>query len=127
MYFVGRLNLASAVQYLPMPVLAGYLAYIGFFCGISAFGIMADQDVATIYDFPLLLSVKSAILIFPGVVGGILVYCSLRFLRSSLTLPLCMVVILSSFYSIMYMSGMSIEEARTYGWIHAYSDPGFMY
>lgn len=30
---IGRLRLASLVQYLPMPVVGGYLAYIGFFCG----------------------------------------------------------------------------------------------
>lgn len=30
---LGRLRLASLVQYLPMPVVGGYLAYIGYFCG----------------------------------------------------------------------------------------------
>ena len=30
---IGKLRLASVVQYLPMPVVGGYLAYIGFFCG----------------------------------------------------------------------------------------------
>jgi hypothetical protein len=30
---LGRLRLASLVQYLPMPVVGGYLAFIGFFCG----------------------------------------------------------------------------------------------
>ena len=123
-FLVGKLNLASVVQYLPMPVLAGYLAYIGFFCGLSSFGMMADQDVATIYDIPMLLSWKSAILIFPGVLGGMLIYISLRFLRSPLTLPLCMLVILSGFFSILFFSGSNIEEARKFGWIHPYTSPG---
>lgn len=30
---IGRLKLATLVQYLPLPVIGGYLAYIGFFCG----------------------------------------------------------------------------------------------
>lgn len=30
---LGRLRLASLVQYLPMPVIGGYLAFIGYFCG----------------------------------------------------------------------------------------------
>lgn len=121
---MGRCNLASVVQYLPMPVLAGYLAYIGFFCGISAFGIMANKDVATIYDVPKIISTKSAILIAPGVVGGFMIYCSLRFVRSSLILPLCMAVILSAFFGIMCLSGWSLQDARDYGWIHPWSDPG---
>lgn len=29
---VGRCKLADAVSYLPMPVVGGYLAYIGYFC-----------------------------------------------------------------------------------------------
>ena len=29
---LGKAGMASAVSYLPMPVVSGYLAYIGFFC-----------------------------------------------------------------------------------------------
>ena len=30
---IGKLRLASLAQYLPVPVVGGYLAYIGFYCG----------------------------------------------------------------------------------------------
>ena len=33
MVVVANLRLASLVQYLPMSVVGGYLAFIGFFCG----------------------------------------------------------------------------------------------
>ena len=41
----GRLKLASLVQYLPLPVIGGYLAYIGLYCGLAGLGLMANADV----------------------------------------------------------------------------------
>ncbi|CAN0353798.1 unnamed protein product, partial [Discosporangium mesarthrocarpum] len=38
---VGRLQLANLVQYLPMPVVGGYLAYIGYFCGQAGLAFAA--------------------------------------------------------------------------------------
>ena len=41
----GRLKLASMMQYLPMPVIGGYLAYIGFYCGQAGVGMMTGVEV----------------------------------------------------------------------------------
>lgn len=38
---LGRLRLASIVQYLPMPVIGGYLAFIGYFCGQAGLAFAA--------------------------------------------------------------------------------------
>eukprot|EP01052_Picozoa_sp_SAG31_P013883 SAG31_NODE_847_length_11532_cov_2.297560_6_plen_88_part_00 len=32
LWLIGRLKLASTIQYLPLPVIGGYLAYIGMYC-----------------------------------------------------------------------------------------------
>ena len=32
LWLIGRLQLASIIQYLPLPVIGGYLAYIGMYC-----------------------------------------------------------------------------------------------
>lgn len=42
---VGRARLAKFVAYLPMPVISGYLAYIGFFC------IEAGLSLCTVLPF----------------------------------------------------------------------------
>ena len=44
-------QLASLVQYLPMPVVGGYLAYIGFFCGEAGLALMAGVQIVTIKDW----------------------------------------------------------------------------
>eukprot|EP00976_Prorocentrum_cordatum_P060372 1175867-Prorocentrum_minimum.AAC.2 len=41
----GKCKLASLVQYLPLPVIGGYLAYIGLYCGLAGLGLMAGADV----------------------------------------------------------------------------------
>lgn len=51
---LGRLRLASIVQYLPMPVIGGYLAFIGYFCGQAglafATGVRGRPSCAVLYD-----------------------------------------------------------------------------
>ena len=42
----GYLKLTNLVQYLPMPVVGGYLAYIGQFCLEAAVGLMSTASVA---------------------------------------------------------------------------------
>uniref|UniRef100_A0A7R9UBE4 STAS domain-containing protein n=1 Tax=Pinguiococcus pyrenoidosus TaxID=172671 RepID=A0A7R9UBE4_9STRA len=114
---VGRLNLASYVQYLPMPVVGGYLAFIGLFCGESGMAMMAGVEVAGIEEWYKFADARALMLMAPGVVLGVLIYYAVRNVRSMLTLPACMIVIVSGFYFILYNSGHDLEDARQMGWI----------
>ncbi|KAJ1427778.1 hypothetical protein B484DRAFT_74140, partial [Ochromonadaceae sp. CCMP2298] len=89
---VSRLKLATVIQYLPMPVIGGYLAFIGFFCGQAGLAMMA-------------------------VVMGVLMYLVLCHTRTPYALPCSMLFILAGFYSLLLISGASLEDAREYGWI----------
>jgi len=99
---MGRLKLASLVQYLPVPVIGGYLAYIGFFCGRAGIIMMAGP-------LPFMW--------VPGVVMGCGMYASLRSFRSPAVLPVCMITMLVTFFGVLYMMGYSIKDARHQGWI----------
>ena len=119
----GKLRLASAVQYLPMPVVGGYLAFIGFFCGEAGLAMMAGVQVTSMVDWDKFGSQKALLLLTPGLVLGITIYVLLRSIRSPYTLPCCLVVILVVFYSVLGIFGVSIEEAREYGWIAPSAPP----
>jgi SulP family sulfate permease len=41
----GRLKLAQLVAYLPMPVIGGYLAFIGFFCLLAGITMMTGLQI----------------------------------------------------------------------------------
>jgi sulfate permease, SulP family len=110
----SRLKLASLVQYLPMPVIGGYLAYIGFFCGEAGLAMMGGIAVNTpqaYMDWHVLL------LVLPGLTVGCVMYILLRNVRSPFVLPISMGVILVTFYSIMWLSGASFEDTRNFGWV----------
>ena len=46
---LGKFKLAQLVQYIPMPVLGGYLAYIGFFCFEASLSMMAGELITLLY------------------------------------------------------------------------------
>lgn len=114
---LGKLKLASVVQYLPLPVIGGYLAYIGFFCGQAGIAMMAGVEINSPADWGRLLDKKCILLILPGLSVGCVQYILLRTVKSAFTLPICMVVVLSAFYSTIHFAGASLEDARSFGWI----------
>ena len=63
---MGYLKLASVVQYLPMPVIGGYLAFIGFFCGEAGLAMMSNTEVTKISQWGLFFTYESAKLIAPA-------------------------------------------------------------
>ncbi|KAL3919594.1 MAG: hypothetical protein SGILL_003678 [Bacillariaceae sp.] len=109
---IGKLGLASYVQMLPTCVVAGYLAYIGWFVGYSGLGIMVGVSAVTI---PLLLD--SILYVLPGIAGGILIYASVRRFRHVAVLPICITFLLLTFYIGLAIAGSSIEQATENGWI----------
>ncbi|CAM9352702.1 unnamed protein product, partial [Choristocarpus tenellus] len=114
---VGHLRLASVVQYLPMPVVGGYLAYIGYFCGQAGLGFVAGIDIKGLQDLYLLAEPRALGLALPTVGAGLVLFLCLRRFPSVLTLPLLMVAILVAFFSTLALTGTSLEEARVLGWI----------
>ena len=63
---VSRLKLATVIQYLPMPVIGGYLAFIGFYCGQAGLALMANEQLADITQWHKLLAPRPLTLITPG-------------------------------------------------------------
>ena len=44
----GRLRLAVLVQYLPLPVVGGYLAFIGLYCLEAGLALMTGEQVGSL-------------------------------------------------------------------------------
>ena len=99
------------------------MAFIGFFCGQAGLAMMSGVEILTIADWPKLLNEKSLMLLLPGVFCGLGIYTVILKTRSPLSLPVCMVIILCFFYSILGLTGTSLQEARDIGWIAPLSDP----
>ena len=109
---IGKLRLAGYVQLLPTCVVAGYLAFIGFFCGKSGVALMAGASELTFSQLA-----QNFHLVLPGLFGGIFIYASVRKLRHVAVLPTCISILLILFYVGLAATGSSIEQATENGWI----------
>lgn len=115
---IGRLHLASVIQYLPMPVVGGYLAFIGFYCGQAGLSMMSGTDLQSIRDWPKLADFHATLLLLPGLMYGVLMYVLLRNVRSPFTLPCSMVGMLVAFHSLLWLTSTSLQDARDHGWVY---------
>ncbi len=114
---VGKLKLAQYVQQLPTCVIGGYLAYIGWFCGVSGLSIMAGVPKVT----PTIFWNK-IVFILPGLCSGILIYVLVRYLQHMAVLPTCIVILFGIFYLVLWFTNTTVADATQEGWIRP-SDP----
>ena len=114
---VGKFRLASYCQMLPSSVAGGYLAFIGFFCGQAGLALMAKLDVTGLAQWYKFLDSDALMLLAPGVIGGCTIYFSARIFRHMAVLPSCIIMLLVVFYSILWATGTSVQEATENGWI----------
>jgi hypothetical protein len=61
---------SSAVSYLPMPVVGGYLAYIGYFCLQAGVALCISQTMTTVLDWKYIFEGENALLAAPGLIGA---------------------------------------------------------
>lgn len=120
---IGYFNLASTVQLLPTPVVGGYLAFIGFFCGQGGLSIQAGIEVTGILQWGAFFAPETFKLILPGLFCGIMIYVLVRRIRHMAVLPCCIFGMCAAFYMVLLATGTTLEEARDAGWVSAADDP----
>eukprot|EP00048_Salpingoeca_helianthica_P005435 m.87854 g.87854 ORF g.87854 m.87854 type:complete len:936 (+) comp13596_c0_seq1:303-3110(+) len=109
----GTFRLASLVQYLPMPVVGGYLAFIGQYCLEAGMGLMSARTVTSFTDWPSLCNREAVLLVLPGVFLGLLLVFLVQRIRHFLVLPIFLLAIPGLFYLILGCTGTSLDDART--------------
>ena len=117
---MGRFKCADVVSYLPLPVVGGYLAFIGYFCVIAGVGLCISKsmiDGGFFADMQLLSDKKSLVLAIPGLVAGFIMMIVSRYATSDIALPMVMVMIPSMFYIVLYFNGYTMDDARENNWV----------
>jgi MFS superfamily sulfate permease-like transporter len=115
---VGKLRLAQYVQFLPTCVVGGYLAFIGWFCGISGVMLMAGSSNLT-----LAILRDKFVFVLPGLAGGALIYLAVTKLRHMAALPTSIFMEICIFYMILWATGTTVDEATDDGWIRRMEKP----
>ena len=122
---IGRLKLASLAQYLPVPVVGGYLGFIGFYCGQAGLALMSGVEVVRLRDYRHLMSVHALTRIAPGF--GVAIAIKVAFILSSrynasrtaraLIIPSVLLSTVVAFYAILLATGSTLQDARDAGWV----------
>ncbi|TDH68388.1 hypothetical protein CCR75_001425 [Bremia lactucae] len=120
---LGKFKLAGLVSYLPMPVVGGYLAYIGLFCLFAGLSLCTGL---VINDFTSMLQIWDMhyiLLCFPGILGGVILLLVSQRCENSFALPAAILLMPLLFYLLLVLIGVSFDEARDFGWVSPASDP----
>ena len=112
---IGQLKLAGYVQMLPTPVVGGYLAFIGYFCGQSALSLLSGITVKGILEWYKFGHWRALFLMLPGVMGGLGIYIAVRKIKHMAVLPGSILMLVSAFYFLLKFTGVSLEDAKSLG------------
>jgi hypothetical protein len=104
-------------------VVGGYLAFIGYFCLEAGVALCISDTIMKPSDWYLLFDERALILAMPGILAGIALTAVARKCQDEAMLPISMVVIPMIFYVVLFVSGLSIAEARKGGWVGETSQP----
>ncbi|KAK1947491.1 putative vacuolar membrane protein [Phytophthora citrophthora] len=121
---MGKLKLAALASYLPMPVIGGYLAFIGIFCLYAGLalctGLVVNNMKSMINVFD---NAHDVLLCVPGVLGGAFLLVVSQRYDNSFILSGAIMIMPVVFFFIMLVGGISMDDARDGGWIDPAKDP----
>lgn len=124
---VGTFRLAHFARLLPYPVLGGFLAGSGWLLAQGGF-LMAlraepDKPIADVWHvFSLLSDPQRLAVVLPSLLFAVLMFFVVR--RKVSAAPILIIGGIGIFYFFIVVSGIGIDNARTFGWLPALEDNG---
>eukprot|EP00560_Eucampia_antarctica_P002050 CAMPEP_0197835464 /NCGR_PEP_ID=MMETSP1437-20131217/25812_1 /TAXON_ID=49252 ORGANISM="Eucampia antarctica, Strain CCMP1452" /NCGR_SAMPLE_ID=MMETSP1437 /ASSEMBLY_ACC=CAM_ASM_001096 /LENGTH=795 /DNA_ID=CAMNT_0043440917 /DNA_START=504 /DNA_END=2891 /DNA_ORIENTATION=+ len=120
---MGRFRIADAVSYLPLPVVGGYLAFIGYFCLQAGVSLCISESMMKFKDWAYMLQPDLFLLALPGLLAGVVMTLASHSIRSNVILPTVMLIIPLLFYVVIFTVGWGLDGAREYKLISEESEP----
>ncbi len=124
----GYMKLAQLVQYLPLPVVGGYLGFVGYFCFASGVSLATNMRIASPASWIALCQDRGALLLLaPAVLTWLVLWVGTARFRHPLALPLLLCAVPLVFYAVLYGMGYTLEDAQRSGWVKPPSVSGFCF
>ena len=115
---VARYDLGRMMQYIPFPVVCGFLLGAGWL--LFGAGLLIQTGMPLTWDnLPTLLSADVMIHWLPSVAIAAVLFVMIRRVPGSLTLPLAIALIIIAFYLITAWLGLTPEALQQQGWTFA--------
>jgi len=113
-FLIGQFKLGNLVRYIPYPVVGGFLAGTGWLLTRGAIEVMAGQTLS-VQALLNLLQTQMLVRWLPGTIFAIIVLVVLRKVNHFLVWPGIIFTAIILFYGTLYVTGISIEQARSLG------------
>jgi SulP family sulfate permease len=123
---LGWFRLGNLIRYIPYPVIGGFLAGTG--------GLVVSGALKTMSGIPFRLAnygkfTQAGVLLhwIPGVIFGVLLLLLIRRFKHYLISPMMILGTVLAFYLILWLGGISIEQATQEGLLFQPFPPGAMW
>ena len=113
---MGWFKASWFVRYIPYPVIGGFLAGTGWLLSLGAFGVMTDVNL-TFASLPRIFTPNNLFNWIPGVLFAVILLLVLRRSNHFLITPGALILATALFYGYLLISGISIAEASSRGWL----------
>jgi len=111
---LGRFQLGNLVRYMPYPVVAGFLAGVGWLLTVGGMGIMTG-GLHGLADLPRLFSVEQLRLWLPGLALALAMLAVGKYCKSGMGLPATIGAAWAIFAAVLWISGLSLADAQHAG------------
>jgi len=115
-FILGTLKLGKLVRFIPYPVVGGFLAGTGWLIVKFAFIMTAGMglslaNLVSLFDQAILSKW------FPGLIFGLIMLISSRYIKHYLLIPALIAIGITSFYAIMFFYGFSFTHLESNGYL----------
>lgn len=116
LWLLGRFRLGRVVQFIPYPVIGGFMAGTGWLLIRGAFEVITEESL----KFSTLTEVcqgSCQTQWFTGLGIGIALLLITKRFHHYLTLPVSLGIAIVLFYGVLHLQGIPLETARAQGWL----------
>ena len=118
LYLLGRFKMGDLLQYIPYPVIGGFLAGSGWLLAVGAFRVMVGHPI-TFAGLPELLEPGLVMKWIPGLVFGAVLFAVMKRAAHPLIPATMLLVAIALFYIVLALAGSSLAAARDHDWLPA--------
>ncbi|EFJ45005.1 hypothetical protein VOLCADRAFT_94701 [Volvox carteri f. nagariensis] len=116
---VARLKLADMVSYVPLPVVGGYLGFVGYFCIAGGTALAAGVQVDTLISWSHLLAWDPLVKLLPTAASIAALMTCVAHVSHPLALPGLITAIPLTFHGVLWAGGWDLQAAQRAGWVMA--------
>ncbi|MGX6999308.1 SulP family inorganic anion transporter [Caballeronia sp. KNU42] len=113
LYAIGSSRRSRSLQFLPFPVVGGFLAGTGYLLLSGAFRVLTGEPLH--WRTLVFLTHLHWLAWMPAVLVGVLITVLMRSWKHAAALPLVLIFGVALFYFLLHVDGLSIDDARKMG------------